>query len=201
MTTAPPYIHPQAPAPRATGGLLALGIVSIVYSALFRLCCGFVGFMSSLGKLFLSSDAFQNIANMSELEGMPEMEMFLSPQMQSYNVINGFVMLFLGFGMLAGGIGLIRLKLWGRSISLAVAGAEVAWAIVSFAINIFFVYPAMNQMVGEGSPAGPQMIWSIVGGAIGTFMTLVFPVVLLVCLNLGSIKEQFGISANSSFQL
>lgn len=199
MTTAPPYMHPQAPAPRATGGLLALGIVSIIYSVLFRLCCGFIGFMSSLGALFLSSDAFQNLAGMSEIEGMPEMEMFLSPQMQSYNLIKGFVILFLGIGMLAGGIGLIRLKPWGRSISLAVGGAEVAWAIVNFAINLFVIYPAMMQAAGDGYPQGAQMMSYVAGAGFTTFIALVFPVVLLICLNLRSIKEQFGISADSSY--
>ena len=144
----------------------------------------------------LSSGAFQNIEGMPEFESMPEMGMLFSPQMQSFNLISGLVLLFLGFGMLAGAIGLIRLKLWGRTLSLAVAAGEIAWGIVAFGINLFFVYPAMNQMMGDGAAAGPQMIGSVIGGVVGTFMTLVFPVALLIVLNLKSIKDQFDAPMN-----
>jgi hypothetical protein len=147
--------------------------------------------MGALIMMLMSSGALQDIAGMPELESMPEMEMLFSPQMQSFNFINGFVLLFLGIGMLAGAIALLRLKPWGRTLSLAAAAGEIAWAIVVFGINLFFVYPAMNQMMGEGAPAGPQMIGSIIGGVFGTFMTLAFPVAVLIVLNLKSIKGQF----------
>ena len=133
---------------------------------------------------------------MSELEGMPEMEMLFSPQMQTFNLISGFILLLLGFGMLAGSIGLIRLKLWGRTLSLAVAGGEIAWALMSFGINLFFIYPSMNQAMGEEFSGGPQMIGSVIGGVMGTVMALAFPVTMLIVLNVKSIKDQFGLGAD-----
>jgi hypothetical protein len=107
-------------------------------------------------------------------------------------MIKGFVLLILGIGLLAGGIGLLRLRPWGRSLSLAVAAAEIVWALVDFAISVFFIYPSMSQMMGEDLPQMPQMIGNIVGGTFLTFTKLVYPVALLVCLNLRSIKKQFG---------
>lgn len=197
MTTGAQYAPPPPPAPaaKATGGLLALGIISIVYSALFRLCCGLSAFMTSLFAMFLMSDAMRSFMDRPEMEGMPDFEAMLSGPMQSYNLIKGFVLLMLGVGMLAGGIGLIRLKPWARTLSLGVAAAEIAWAIVDFAINAFFIYPSMTQMMGDELPQTPQMIGSIFAGVFFTFVMLIYPVALLICLNLRSIKGQFGDSS------
>jgi len=100
------------------------------------------------------------LMNLPEMEGidMPALGAIYSGPMQSYNLIKGFVLLMLGIGLLAGGIGLLRLRPWGRSLSLGVAGAEIAWALVDFAISVFFIYPSMSQMMGEDMPQMPQMI-------------------------------------------
>jgi hypothetical protein len=131
--------------------------------------------------------------NLPEMEGvdMPPLEAMYSGPMQSYNMIKGFVLLILGAGLLAGGIGLLRLRPWGRALSLGVAGAEIAWALVDFGINAFFIAPSISQTIGEDIPQAPQMIFTIVGVMFITFMKLVYPVALLICLNLRSIKSQF----------
>ncbi len=69
--------------------------------------------------------------------------------------------------------------------------AEIVWVLISFAINIFFVYPMMARMMGEQGSPEPQMIMNVVGGIVSVLISLVYPVVLLIMLNLKSIKEQF----------
>jgi len=173
---------------------MALGIISILYSVMFRLCCGLASALSSLLFLLFASRGMDLLMNLPEMEGidMPALGAIYSGPMQSYNLIKGFVLLILGIGLLAGGIGLLRLRPWGRTLSLAVAAAEIAWALVDFAIKVFFIYPSMSQMMGEDMPQMPQMIGNVVGGIFLTFTKLVYPVALLICLNLKSIKEQFG---------
>ncbi len=195
VTTPPTYsVTPAAPVRKATGGVLALGIINIVYSVLFRLCCGFVSAVGSLFAILFASSGMDFLANLQGMEGvdMPPLDAIYSGPMMTYNMVKGFVLLLLGIGLLAGGIGLLRLKPWGRTVSLGVAGAEIAWALVDFAVSVFFIYPSMNQMMGEDAAQMPQMIGSVVGGIFFTFMKLVYPVALLVCLNLKSIKDQFG---------
>lgn len=191
MTTSEQDGFPLPPTPprKASGGVLALGIINIIYAILFRLCCGFGSMI-----LMLSAATFSEfLTNLPEMEGAPMLpfEMMLSGPMRSYMMINGFVLLLLGVFFLIAGIGLIGLKPWGRTLSMGVAAAEIAWVLISFAINVFFVYPSMAQMMGEEAPQTPQLIGNVVGGIFSAFMSLVYPVVLLVCLNLQSIREQF----------
>ncbi len=193
MTTPTGFAAPHVPVRKATGGLMALGIISIVYAVLCRLCCGLASALSSLFFLLFASRGMELLMNIPEMEGvdMPPLEAMYSGPMQSYNMIKGFVLLILGAGLLAGGIGLLRLRPWGRALSLGVAGAEIAWALVDFGINAFFIAPSMSQMIGEDIPQAPQMIFTIIGGIFITFIKLVYPVALLICLNLRSIKSQF----------
>ncbi|GAB4339770.1 MAG: hypothetical protein Kow0099_15180 [Candidatus Abyssubacteria bacterium] len=175
---------PPIPERRASGGVVALGVFNIVYAILFRLCCGFAG--AALYSVF--SGAMQEIAKKEGVQ-MPAME--LSGPLQAYSTINAFLSLVLGVALLAGGIGLLKLKPWGRSLSLGVAAAEVVWAIIDLGISLFLIYPRMAEMMqGELTPE-QQMVFSVVVGVVSVLIRLVYPVVLLVVLNRDSVKEQF----------
>jgi hypothetical protein len=54
----------------------------------------------------------------------------------------------------------------------------------------------MSQTMGEDVSQTPQLIGSVVVGIFLTFMKFGYPVALLICLNLSSIKEQFAPSAS-----
>lgn len=189
MTT-PNVFDVPPPLPRkASGIVVALGIFNIVYGSLFRLCCGLGAFLASL---FASAftDVLENLARMQGKE-MPAFEMMLSGPIRSYSMIKGFVLLILGISLCFGGVGLLRLKAWGRNLSIGVAAAEIAWALIDFAISIFFVYPLMVKMGGERFPQAPQMVLNVVFGTLSALAKLVYPVVLLICLNMRSVKDQF----------
>lgn len=198
MTTPGQYDFAPLPVRKASGGVMALGIINILYAVLLRLCCGLTSALSSLFFLLFASGGLDLMSRFAEMEGVeiPDLGTMYSGPMMSYNMIKGFVLLILGTGLLAGGIGLLRLRPWGRTLSLGVAGAEIAWAIVDFAISVFFIYPLMSQTMGEDVSQMPQLIGNVVFGIFFTFMKLVYPVALLICLNLSSIKEQFALPAS-----
>jgi hypothetical protein len=189
VTTFEQHGGTPAPARKASGGIVALGVINIIYAILFRLCCG-VGALL----VFLSMGALTSF-----METMPEMdstqmmpfEMMSSGPMQAYSIINGLVLLILGTLLLIGGIGLLKLKPWGRTLSLGVAVGEIVWVLMSFAINVFFIYPQMSQMMAEEVAETPQMVGNVIGGIIAAFFSLVYPIVLLIFLNIESIKKQF----------
>ena len=192
MTTVPPYAPQQVGPPKATGGVLALGIISIIYASLFRLCCGLGTLVGSASMSLVSSGALQDLMNMPGMEEMPDFGAMVSPQMQAYNFIKAFVILILGIAMLAGGIGTIKLRLWARTTLLAVAVCEIVWSLLDFAINVFFVLPSISQATGEEFGEAPPIIASVIGSTIGVFISLILPVALLICLNLKSTRDQFS---------
>ncbi len=188
MTTPYTYDVPPSLPRKASGIVTALGILNIIYAALFRLCCGF-GAFSSL--LFASAftDILENLARMQGKQ-MPPFEMMLSGPMRSYSMIKGFVLLTLGICLLFGGIGMLRLKPWGRNLSLGVAAAEILWVLIDFGINIFFVYPFMVKIMPQDF-SNAQLVVNVVFGGLAALAKLVYPVVLLICLNLKAVRTQF----------
>ena len=141
----------------------------------------------------VSSEAMQSLMDMPQMEGMGDYEAMTTGPMQVYGFMQAFMILGLGMGMLLGGIGLIRRMQWGRTLSLGIAAGEIAWAIVDLGINTLFVFPAMTQSMPDGFAEGPAAIGNIIGAILFTFVKLAYPVSLLICLNLRSIKAQFGI--------
>jgi len=181
--TGGPPVQPRKP----SGSVVALGVFNIIYAVLFRLCCG----LGSLFSLVFAAAFSEILQNLPEMEGaqMPQFDMMLSGPMRAYSLISGFVLLILGILMLSGGIGLLRLRPWGRTVSVGVAAGEIVWVLVDFAISVFFVYPAMTQMMGEELAQTPHMVGNVIFGIFLSCAKLVYPVVLLVCLNLTSIKD------------
>ncbi|MBI5116934.1 hypothetical protein HZA56_10720 [Candidatus Poribacteria bacterium] len=188
MTT--PYVFDvPPPLPRkASGIVVALGIFNIVYGSLFRLCCGLGAFLASLSASAFT-DFLESLARMQGRE-MPPLEMMLSGPVRSYSMIKGFVLLILGVSLCFGGVGLLRLKAWGRNLSIGVAVAEIAWVLIDFGISIFFLYPLLAKM-GGGFPQASQMVLNVVFGTLSALVKLAYPVALLICLNIESVRRQF----------
>jgi hypothetical protein len=174
-TDLPPPLPPRKP----SGGVVALGIISIIYSSTFYFCCGF----SSIAAPFF---AFQQYA---QKQGLPD---FQPPgAVQAYSLINGAIYIMLGILLIIGGIGLLRLRPWGRSLSISTAVALIVWAVIALAINLFLAYPAQTDMMGDEFTPEQRMIVLAIAGILGAIFQVVYPIVLLICLNLKQIKRQF----------
>jgi hypothetical protein len=183
-------LPPPLPRQKPSGGVVALGVISIIYSIFFYLCGGIV----SVATPFFSS-ALQQFA---EKQGINNFA--ISPAMQAYSLINGVIIIVLGTLLIIGGIGLLGLRRWGRNLSISAATALIVWLLIAFVIDIFFYYPSQNQMLQEQLgqfSEGQQMVVMVVSRIFGIFFQLAYPVILLVCLHLRSIKTQFETEMNS----
>ncbi len=185
MTTASQYGIPPVPPRKASGGVIALGVINIIYAVLFRLCCGVSAVLYGL-----LGEALLKVAEMQKTQLPSSLQMVPTGAVKSYLMVSGFVLLILGILLLIGGIGLLMLRPWGRSLTLGVAAAEIVWVLIDFAISVFFIFPATIQAAG-GALQGPQMIGNVVLQILSAILKLVYPIILLICLNLRSVREQF----------
>ena len=182
MTSPHDNLTPPPPPPRKpSGGVTALGIINIVYSTIFYLCCGFSAIASPL-----FSSAMQQFA---EQQGVTDYQP--SAAVQAYSLVNGIIIITLGICLLIGGIGLLRLKPWGRSLSMGAAAGIIAWVLIAFVINILFIFPAQREFMGEDLTQQQYVLITIVSGVFGAFMQIIYPIILLILLNVNSIKNQF----------
>ncbi len=179
MTTFPQGT-PQPLPRKPSGGVVALGVINIVYSIFFYICCGFASFASPA-----FTKALQKVMEQQGVSGYAP-----TRAMQAISMVNGFVFIVLGTLLIIGGIGLLRRAPWGRMLSLWSAAAVIAWVLIAFAIQIFFLYPQVTRMTGSQFPR-QQMVVNVIFGVVGVFFQLVYPVVLIICLNLNSIRNQF----------
>lgn len=86
--------------------------------------------------------------------------------------------------MLAGGIGLVKYRNWGRKLSITVAILTCVMALVDVATTFAVIKPAFDKMSSSGEHA--------VGGVsflIGKLVQIAYPIVLLVLLSKPNVKQ------------
>ncbi len=120
--------------------------------------------------------------------------------MTAFNVTYGLVYVVLGAMQIAGGIGILRLREWGRKLSIGTAAGVIVWILINHAMAIFWIYPQFADMMSHINREQwrVQMIASIAGSTIGILFQMAYPVVLIVCLSLTTIKIQFRRSERES---
>src|SRR5262249_43401668 len=95
------------------------------------------------------------------------------------DVVTGMILNVL---LLISGIGLVRLKEWGRVTGLWVAAIKIARLVVIYSINIVVIVPIMTKQfadmfedIARAAPPGPRgagaPAMTEVGPAMGTMMT------------------------------
>lgn len=185
MTTQQSHHAPQ-PMPRArSGGLTAVGILSIVYAVVFHLCGSIFGLSFPLW-----GPAFFRFIEDNVPDAPPLGALFEGPMMW-FSVISSLAMLILGVCFLAGGIGLLKLRPWGRKLSLAVSVATIVWTIMAFLISQIFVAPLVYDAMEHSTQHGSHIVGQIFGAVIGVAFRLAFPIILLVFLTRPAFAEQF----------
>jgi hypothetical protein len=182
-------ISPPQPPRKPTSGVVALGVISIIYSSLFMVCCPGFG-------LLTSPFIFKAIERMCQRLGITGYQ--TTEAMRAFGMIGGSVSVVLGAMLLAGGIGLLRLKQWARVLSIWTAAAVMAWAVINQIIVYLIFYPQFFRMMEEQKDMTANLIGSIIGSSIGLLFRLAYPLVLIICLNLISIKSQFQASDSHS---
>jgi hypothetical protein len=112
-------------------------------------------------------------------------------ELRGFFIIISILSVILGTAFLVGGIGLLRLRPWARTLSLWTAAATIVSVLITDVIIFEFLY-AENARMAAGRRV--SLIYSIgrpVVDAMGLILDIAFPVALIICLNLASIKRQF----------
>jgi hypothetical protein len=100
--------------------------------------------------------------------------------------------------LLAGGVGLLKMRPWGRTLSLVYAPLSIATHLVALVYGLAFIIPATREffeLAAKQNPQlGPAVVAGEVGGYIGLFfgtVVIIYPIVVLVILLRPSIAAAF----------
>lgn len=156
--------------PRSTS-LTVLGVINIV-----------LGILGICGGLWGIASAF--------LPGAGQFEM--PPETKALMTFLQACGLALSVLLLVAGIGLMMVKGWGRWLSIIYAIIDIPVTLVSSVITSKVVLPMIEQQAGGQLP--PEAIKIIAGASMGFGLCcgLIYPIVLLIMLNLRDVKAAFG---------
>lgn len=188
MTTPHQYQVPRPMPRKPSGGLMTLGILSIIYSIVFQICGSIIGL-----SLPFWIPALANFLE-NQIPDAPDISAVFEGPFMAYMVIGSLVSLILGLSFLFGGIGLLKLRPWGRSLALGASVATIVWSIINSLIGFFIVNPWVSRALGQEHTDAPQVIGQAFGSLTGMFFQLALPIAMLVFLTRPSMKEQFELS-------
>jgi hypothetical protein len=128
-------------------------------------------------------------------------EFFRDSRLLGYGIADSLIGIILNIALLIAGIGLVRLRNWGRVMSLWVAGLKIICDTCLLAILLIWVLPAMIERIRDwfqtmGSGAPPAALTTAttfltyvygVGAVIGYILSLIYPIVILVALTRRSV--------------
>ncbi len=134
---------------------------------------------------------------------VPDLTQFVRDKsLLTYGIADSLVGIILNVALLIAGIGLVRLRNWGRVTSLWVAGLKIVCLTGLLAIFLIVVLPSVIEKLGQVfqdvGPGGPPpavlkqmttvMTYAYSAGAvIGYIVGLIYPIVILVALTRRSV--------------
>lgn len=81
--------------------------------------------------------------------------------------------------LLASGVGLLRMRPWGRTLAVVYAALTVSTTLIALGMHWFFVaQPTFAQTVNDDSPEAMFARAGAIGGLVGGLIGLAFPVLL-----------------------
>jgi len=186
MTTPQQYQAPMPMIKRPSGGLTALGILTIIYAVMFQICGSIIGL-----SLLLWAPALAHFLE-NRIPDSPNIGAIFEGPFMAYTVLSSLVSLILGLSFLFSGIGLLKLRPWARSLALGASVATIVWNIMNTLIGIFIVAPMANRAMGQDYPHAPQVVGQAIGSFGGMLFHLALPIALIVFLTRPSFKEEFA---------
>jgi hypothetical protein len=178
----PSYYTPQA-SPRPTS-VTVLAIIGIIWGALQLLCNAFGIFgLLMLDQLTAAGGGANPMA-----DAMKD-----SPGLMPILIGAVVVRLVLSLVLLAGSIGALSLKAWGRSAMLGYAWGIVVVTILETIVGLTMTLPAVKKHL----PADPQLQQTMMAqqyGSVlcGPILGLIYPVFVLVYMNKPHVKAAFA---------
>jgi len=154
------------------------GILNIVFSI--------VGFFGEIFSVFLIL-FWPNTSN-PVLRTMHE-----QPYLRAWMVLALPVAMALSALKLAGGIGLLRMKAWGRKASIFYGIGAIVLVCLGAVVNlVFLVGPLMAEVSKQHGPEAVGAFGGAIGGTCGSFCGLVYPILLLIFMTRPKIVAAFN---------
>lgn len=163
----PPAARP-APLPEPPLSIRVFGVGNIVFGVMGLLCLPVTGAILAFASLFRAET------------GRAEMPVWHA----GWLVFALTLSFFLVIALLVSGVGLCRLREWGRKLALAYAWVDVVQSLVAFGVNLY-VSPWTTGHAGAAVSHGLAAVFYTLLLAIG----LTYPVLLLVFLRRASVRE------------
>ena len=83
--------------------------------------------------------------------------------------------------MALAGVGLLRLKSWGRKLSIGYAIYAIVFTIISSAANFMFLFrPMMEEAQQRQGVEAGAAIGGAIGASVGSCFGLIYPIILLI---------------------
>lgn len=169
---------------KATGGLLALAIVTLVGSILLLLLSG-CGSISLVLMPLMSKLPGQS--------GNPAFQMMADPLLAGSAIAWTVVAVIAHGTLLAGGIGMLKLRAWARMIGLGYGGGFSVLLIIYTIFSITVTQPRTQALMGDYPGGVAQSEAFQVGSAIGGMIFwLLLPAALLIVLTRPKVKAAFA---------
>ena len=175
-------VSPEQPRPTS---VTVLGILNIILGSMWL-----VGGMCGAASLPLSMLVGQ--AGMSEYQ--------LSQPLMAWSVIESFVGAIVGLLFLLGGIGLLRSRPWGRTISIGAAIAKLVVSALTQGVSILLGasmlrgghIPGMEHLDMPKEVMGFVAAMMFVGACFGLVFNMAYPVTLLVFMFTRRVRTYFA---------
>lgn len=156
---------PSPTAQRPTSAVV-FGVLHIAFGVL-----GLCGVAASLASMGLGA------ANNPAMEVMRENKAYSALMIVSIGLNTVFTAM-----LLAAGPGLLAMKNWGRTVSIAYGVLKIVETVISTVLSLTVVAPALVEKANT-MPDGPEKLgltMGAYGGAIGGCFGLIYPVVVLI---------------------
>jgi hypothetical protein len=186
-----PDFTPTTPTSGATRPtiLTVFGILNIVFGSFGLLCTP----VSALA-LFIPQPAMPNGQVNPALAAMQD------PGYRTFMIFSLVMGMIAAACLLAAGIGLLKQRSWGRTISIGYAGYSLVMVVIGLIISYtYIVSPLMAKAQQNNDPTiQAGAVGGAFGGMAGGCAGAIYPVLLLIFMNQKSVKGALGAKGDSA---
>jgi hypothetical protein len=167
---APPY--PPFP-PRPPGSIKVLGIINLVFAGL-----GVFGLLFTYSMYFGGMKMGPRNPVIEVAHDSPEFMTFMK-----WSIVHGLISIAL---LATAGIGLIKVRSWGRSLAIFYALQNIVAAIVGLYITHKYLMTPLKALHDPAADAG------VTTGYMGGVIAMAYPIVLLAFMIKRNVREHFA---------
>jgi hypothetical protein len=192
----------QMKQPKRPNAVTGVAIFQIVFGVLSLLSIPYLLWIQlGGGTMFFVGGNFPGAAEQQQFQDDFNNALQNAPYYQTIQWVELVVSLVVGTVMIVGGLGLMKMRVWARWLTIGYACFSIVNTLLGFFYNLFYLIPAVEAFLAQERqkpkpPPGLAFTLSIMGPmmTVVTFLTLliiVYPIVLLIVLFRPHVREAF----------